>query len=371
MAEPLSVSIVADPGFTTTVTERALHLGRDAEAVADGGERRVPGVRSADPALADYDFRLSRRTVPLRENGALMLSRVRSWARENIGGDVLVVITEVPRRRGRRPKVWEVFPEDRVIVVSLPALGAIRLVRRLRDTVLEALAALEEDSPDRVARRGEDLEHGSARSVADESPAEGALVAFSRRRPARLLLVAGMVRSNRPFHSFARLSGCLAAATATAGFGVFYSSVWQMAQALSPWRLGLVSLVVVFAMVLWLVVRNGFWDRGGLLGGRVEAAMYNASTVVTLLLGVVTLYLTLYLGILLASFAVIEIEFLSQTIGEEAGSGAYFRIAWLSASLGTFAGGLGSNFDSGTDIGRLTHGRRLAARVLSDDTDEW
>ena len=54
---------------------------------------------------------------------------------------------------------------------------------------------------------------------------------------------------------------------------------------------------------------------------------------------------------------------MSKTIGVEVSLWNYVDIAWLSASMGTVAGALGSNFDSPDDISELTHGGSSGSRV--------
>src|SRR5699024_8998192 len=120
-----------------------------------------------------------------------------------------------------------------------------------------------------------------------------------------------------PFATVTKLSGVLAAAAGTGAFGIFYSSIWEMADALPPWRLGLITVMVIATMVLWLIVSNGLWERSRQLGSLREAAMYNASTVATLFVAVASLYAVLFVGILLGGLIVIEAGFMSKTIGVE------------------------------------------------------
>ena len=54
--------------------------------------------------------------------------------------------------------------------------------------------------------------------------------------------------------------------------------------------------MVIVTMVLWLIGANRLWEHSRKLGDLTEAAMYNASTVATLLLSVILLYLVLFMG---------------------------------------------------------------------------
>jgi hypothetical protein len=53
-----------------------------------------------------------------------------------------VVITDLPLKRNGRPVALHVSPSHGVAVVSLPALGALHLRRRLHRTLLELVRGL-------------------------------------------------------------------------------------------------------------------------------------------------------------------------------------------------------------------------------------
>src|SRR5690625_6948824 len=165
-----------------------------------------------------------------------------------------------------------------------------------------------------------------------------------------------MVRTNEPLSAVSKLSGVRVAAAGVGAFRFFYSSIWEMADALPSWRLGLITAMVIVTMVLWLIGANRLWEHSRKLGDLTEAAMYNASTVATLLLSVILLYLVLFIGIFIGGICVIESGFMSSKIGAEASLGNYVDIVWLSASLRTVARPLGSIFDDDDTIRELTHG---------------
>ena len=132
----------------------------------------------------------------------------------------------------------------------------------------------------------------------------------------------------------------------------------------------LITVGAISVMVLWLLFTNRLWERRGKDGSLTEAAMYNVSTLATLLVAVAVLYAALFAGILVAALVVIESGFMEQTIGTSVSLMNYVDIAWLSASMGTVAGALGSNFDSTADVRSLTHGSRYAQRFQAQDNEE-
>jgi hypothetical protein len=185
--------------------------------------------------------------------------------------------------------------------------------------------------------------------------------------PGRLWMTLGMVAANEPFWSLPKLSGVFAAAAATGAFGIFFTTIWEMASFLPMWRLAVVSVAAICIVSAWLIISNRFWDRSAAVGGAREAFMYNTSTVVSLLSSVTVLYVLLFVSILAVGLLLIEPGFMADILGEETSFMNYVEIAWLSASLGTFAGAIGANFDDSVELKNLTQGSRELQRYPKDD----
>ena len=175
-----------------------------------------------------------------------------------------------------------------------------------------------------------------------------------------------MISTNEPLRTVPRLSSALAAAAAAGAFGIFYNSIWQMASYLSSWRLLLFTFLAIIILMGWLVLSNGLWDRTAQTRYAQVTFLYNMSTLATLFVCVLTLYVTLFVAILLGSAALIDPQFMELILGRPVGVSDYVNLAWLSSTMGVVAGGVGSSFDSETDLRQLTHGRRERERFDLD-----
>lgn len=137
-----------------------------------------------------------------------------SRRRVELGWDLVVCVTDLPLRDGKRPLVADVASARGVAVVSLPGFGATRLRRRVTDVVRELVVELatgaDEAEPDdggplcQVMAR--DLP-GPFRVVAPEAPDIDARVVATR---GRWRLLVGMVRDNRPWRLLFGLRATLA-----------------------------------------------------------------------------------------------------------------------------------------------------------------
>lgn len=335
------VTIISDPGRTSYLVRRLL--------------RRGPRQWGEQHEITHRQTRL-----PLRSDGTLDVDVAQEWAREE-SASMTVVITELPRIGAGGPKSAELHFSERLAIISLPVQGPVGVMHGLRRELDRALVTLRRHSLEPVEhlRVGWRLEQGDERDSAYITP--------RYTWPARVWMTLGIAVSNEPMLSLPKLSGVFAAASATGAFGVFYGSIWGIAEALPSWRLAVITGLAILGLVLWLMLRNRLWDGPGSAGGRRLAVMYTVATVLSLLVSVAMLYLLLFAGILVISLLLIDPTYLAQT--QEGLDGTlmnYVDIAWLAASMGTVAGAIGSNFDPEADLEGLTQGSRELRRYPRD-----
>lgn len=178
----------------------------------------------------------------------------------------------------------------------------------------------------------------------------------------RARLLAGLVRANRPWRLVPSLSPAIAAAAAGAAFGIFYSNIWSLATALGVGRQIAVSALAIVAMIVWLILDHRLWERRVDRSLREEALLSNASTVLTVATGVLCMYAVLFVLALLGAVVVVPPDYLAGNLGREWGADDYLMIAWLSCSMGTVAGALGSGFADDGAVRQAAYSRRERER---------
>jgi hypothetical protein len=278
-----------------------------------------------------------------------------------------IVLTDLPLRFGRRPVVADASATHGVAVISLPALGAVQMRRRARDAVVRLVDGLVGESLElggreggerrqRVRRRLHEIARAERTLRPDDDDVDVRLVAAVVRGNARLL--AGMLRANRPWQLIARLSRALAAAGATLIFALLTAEVWDLATALSPWRLGALSVISMAVVVLFLILVHGLWRRRPAGAGREQAILFNAATTLTLSIGVASLYCGLFVIALGAGALLLDHGVISKAIGGHASFATYLEIAWMVSSLATVAGALGAGLESDAAVREAAYGYR-------------
>lgn len=115
-------------------------------------------------------------------------------------------------------------------------------------------------------------------------------------------------------------------------------------------------------MVAWLIIYNDLWSRPSMQPARQQAMLYNASTVLTLALGVICMYTVLFGIILLGTVAVISANYLQSILGHPVSLLHYAKLVWLSSSMDAIAGALGSGLESEDAVRRATYSRREQER---------
>lgn len=324
LMEPLHVGLVADPASPTQMARRIKdldppegdrHGGWEVEVVS---EPFTTGSEDVDTALA----------------------RLRDQAHQH-EWDLVVGLTELPLRdENGRYLLVEADSRQRTAVLSLPALGGLRMHARTRRAVRTLL-------------------HGMS-----DPRSEGQHRVPLPRFRGRWRLLAGMVLANRPWLLVPGLKSALVAALATGAIATINSTVWLLAGSLSPWRLLVATIASVVLVVAWLVIDGGLWDRpdDDSPDARERSRLYNLSTLATLTAGVLICYLALYVVNLAWALFVLDPGVMGSYLQASLGYGDLLVLAWFVASAATIGGGLGSGLESDEAIRAAAYSKREEER---------
>jgi hypothetical protein len=322
VATPRIIGFLAAPGPTFDLAERLAKEVPESLARADGGE---PWEARAelDPASPSADDPIELFDVDGQEGGIGEIDALRGRA-EREGWSLAVCLTDLPLRAGGRVLIAEAPADTQYALLSMPALGPGRRVARARGAVVRIVESHEE---------GND----ALRLLAP--PVRG-----------HVRLAAGLVWANRPWRIVARLSYMLAAGLATAAFSLATNTIWQLADTLGVVRLAVVAVLAVIAMVGWLAHVHGLWEHPRGSGIPERAVLFNVVSAVSLTLGVLSLYATLFVMTFIAALLTLTGSVLHQTLGHAAHFSDYLELAWLTTSFATVGGALGSGLEKEIDV---------------------
>jgi hypothetical protein len=322
--KPIRVGLVADPASPTEIARRLSDLeppggpARDAWEIEIVSEPFTTGSEDVDAALA----------------------RLRDHARQH-EWDIVIGLTELPFRDqdDGRYLLADTDAQRRTAVLSLPALGGLRMRARAGHAVRALVSGMAENTRD---------EHS------------GTLPRFA----SRWRLLVGMVLANRPWLLVPGLKSALVAALATGAVATINSTVWLLAGSLSWWRLMVATIASVTLVVVWLVIDGGLWDRpdDNSAEARERSRLYNTSTLVSLTIGVLICYLALYVVNLAWALFVLDPAVMGGYLHVSLGYEDLFVLTWFVASAATVGGALGTGLESEEAIRAAAYSKREEER---------
>ena len=317
--KPIRVGLVADPASPTVIARRI------SDTASPAGEDH----HAWDIEVVSEPFTTG------SEDVETAVARLGEHAHQH-GWDLVVGLTELPMRGDDgRYLLVETNPQRRVAVLSMPALGGLRMHARTRHAV-------------RTLVRG----------MAD-SPGHDQRVRLPR-ITGRWRLLLGMVLANRPWLLVPGLKSALVAALATGAVATINSTVWLLAGSLSWWRLTVATVASIALVVAWLVIDGELWDRpdDNSAQARERSRLYNTSTLLTLTTGVLICYLALFVVNLVWALFILDPAVMGGYLQTGLGYGDLVVLAWFVASAATVGGGLGSGLESDEAIRAAAYSKR-------------
>jgi len=333
-SDEVVIGLISAPG---TAAEIGSHLADDLRAELS---LHLPAVQWRVPRVVDALVH------PPADDVALVAAARDRLLEED--WDLVVCITDLPLRAHRRPVVAHASPLHGVAVVSLPALGAIGLRRRSRDTVVGLVRTLLGDTEDHalpgsgagLRRRARELGRSQQRE------GDGGVMFTARVLSGNVRLLIGMIRANQPWKLAIGLSRALTAALATGIFALITPDIWQLGDALGWTRLSAIGVGSVAAITAALIVGAGLWEHASQSTGRKQVTLFNMATTATVVLGVLSLFAVLLLLALLTSPVLVPQHLFEEGIGHPARAGDYMELVWLTSALATLGGALGAGLES-------------------------
>lgn len=284
--------------------------------------------------------------------------------------DIGIYLTDLPMQHDDRPILVELDQDRRVAGLSLPGFGPLRQHQKVRNAVIRLVSDLTGSADaglDQGRHHPSSLGRATARHLqpvrvvhAEDDRHTRRYVTTPWRGRARLL--AGMVRTNQPSHLVLGMRSALAAVLGTSAYLTINSTIWLLSTQLGAGKLILTSVASVALMVAWIIGAHHLWERAHDEEGREETWLYNASTVLTLSIGVLVMSAAVYVLTLLGSLFLLEPSVVGSSLGRPPELADHLALAWLATSLATVAGALGSGLDSEDAVRRAAYGYRERQR---------
>ncbi|MFE7439513.1 hypothetical protein ACFU7X_03500 [Streptomyces chartreusis] len=328
------VALLADPDAPTEIARHMAKTLPDRLADKSGQGRRF------DVEVVSEPFTSGTEDPPTLMRRIMDRGSAENW-------DIVVALTDLPLHSHGRKLAVNLNHEHGLALLSLPSLGGLRLQTRARRAVEETVLGL----------------------AGPQTTDDVRYVVSGPRGYLRVLV--GMVRANRPWRLVPGLSKALAAALATGAVATVNSTVWSLAASLSTPRLVISMVGSVAIMIGWLIVDAELWHRSPESSpeARQKARLYNASTVVTVGIGVLVCYVGLMVINLVWALFILNDQLFASVTQNPLHAEEYWTLAWFVASVATVGGALGSGLESDEAIRAAAYSKREQERrnVLHDN----
>ena len=187
-------------------------------------------------------------------------------------------------------------------------------------------------------------------------------------RTGRLRRLVGMVIANRPWRLVLGMRSALAAVMATSAYLVITSTIWQLASSLSMTKLAVTMVAAVLMMVAWIIGAHHLWRSRDELSEGWDPFLWNASTVLTLLVGVVTMAVAVFAFNIVVTVFFLEPPVYSSDAATWPGFVDHVRLAWLATGFATVAGAVGSGLDSDAAVEAAAYDREQRQEAARKET---
>jgi hypothetical protein len=340
-AQPSSILLIADPGAPAEIAKR----------LSDS----LPNALTDGSADAIWDVSVRRHAFPIDEHTKVS-EVIGTVDPGDESEDIVIYLTDLPRRKGTTPLIADISVPDRFAMISIPGLGGAFVDRRVKTLARIVVAEMTNHSKlsphvKRLTRiQDDDVVHYVAPSALS-----------------RLRLLAGMVYNNRPWRLVTGMSKVMMAAFATGAVSLAYPTIWQLSATMGPWRLSVTTVLASAALIAWLIVQHKLWERPRSADERDRAVLYNASTVVTLTIGVVIFHIALFALLLVTAWWTLPPQLVADNIGKSVGLSTLVMMAWLVAAVATLGGALGSGMEDDDAVKAAAYGPRQRQRFDQED----
>jgi hypothetical protein len=125
-------------------------------------------------------------------------------------------------------------------------------------------------------------------------------------------------------------------------------------------------------MIGWLIIDANLWhhSKGVLTQAKQKARLYNASTVITVSIGVLACYGGLFLINLTWALFVISDRVWASMTQTSLSTTAYLSLSWFVASVATVGGALGSSLEGDEAIRAAAYSKREQERRRALEIDK-
>jgi hypothetical protein len=147
------------------------------------------------------------------------------------------------------------------------------------------------------------------------------------------------------------------------------SDIWTLSHGMTWPRLAILDAASIITLCVVLVLAHGLWERASSRDDREAVVLFNLATIATLGLAVLTLYASLLVLSVVSGAALIPAHVYHGAVGQAPALGDYLKLGWLTATIATLAGALGSLIESDESVREAAYRHHADARTEGNENE--
>ncbi|WP_342387865.1 hypothetical protein [Salinicoccus bachuensis] len=305
--------------------------------------------------------------------------------------DYIIVLTDLPLFKEKKPVVAEALKDRGAAFLSLPGFGFTMMRKRVQEAILQLINEMYYGTSDEGRKASEAnlksqrrqkfdaLRNKNSRALIGtrlferfaplirETPEQeetGVDVRYTvkTRLGGMIRIVSGMVFANEPWQMFPAFGKIIVIAFTTGAYALVFQTLWQLSTNYSVPRAVLMTIFSILALTTWIILAHGLWERKNDEHTAFLRKLYNATTFFTLLLTVIIYYVILFMMFLTLTLLLMSPAQIESYTSSPVHLGIYAYTSWIGASLSTIIGAVGSAFEDEQVVLDSTYGHRQRQR---------
>lgn len=356
----MTLGIVPAPGLPAKVSHK---ICDDLESLLN--EELSSGVEWRIKVEVDWFTGASEKIKEISEQ-AIQIKKANEW-------DYVISLTDLPIFYDDSIILSNANKDQKIALISLPALGLIPTTNKVKNTVYEMVKELYLEKEIQHPIKQTNKVFGKLKDVFKITQLErrerkdsydGASLRFILHPKwlGKIKVISGMTVANRPWLIIPSFKKIMGTAFATGSYMLIFTTLWQLSHLYNWTRFVMLMLFATFGMVIWIIFAHNLWERRINYNSQRLRHLYNTTTIATLGVSMLFFYVAMFLLFLIAVIIFVPIDLFESVLDTEIGFLDYLRLAWLVSSTSTIAGAIGASLENEEEVRKTAYGYRQYIR---------
>lgn len=353
----IKIGLIAAPGFATDITKNI-----------EKAFKKM--LRENISTNIDWELKIQINSVTGSAEHVHKCVDFANKIKEKNDWDYAICITDLPSMSNAKTVVSDLSSENKTGLISLPALGWIKLQKKLCHSLLFMVKSFYystqftnniyiKDYKKAMPEKIKKVEPNEKGSTDNRFIYQSIIVGFMK-------LICGMTFANRPWKAIFSFKKILALSFATGTYISIFSTPWQLSSEFSILRFVFLTIISLGGIMFWLIYAHHLWEHPSSKSQRKYRYIYNATTFFTLLSINILNYLFLFILLSLSAYFFVPNSLFETMTTSNTNNNFqnFIRLSWFTTSVGLLAGAFGSTMEKEEVVQEMAYSSRQKKRAV-------